>query len=147
MARVMRQGVRHQANFSLKSHKTWEAAEREGAKWVRAKIKELPPPTTCKDRMTKSNSSGVVGVHFDPHIVKKLSGKKYSCPRWVARWPQCKKRGGVFWYLNQWDDDGAFVLAVLSRQLEIEDRSKILTRFDEIADTAKYDAILSLRKD
>ncbi len=147
MARVMRERIRHQKNFSLADYVTWSAAEKAAAAWVRATIKTLPPELPREGRMTVSNTSGVVGVHRSIHVVRKSSGRVYEYERWIARWPRCPNRGGVAWYVtDSIDDTNAFVLAVLSLQMKSVDRSEILARFDEIDGTEQYDDIAQLRK-
>jgi len=44
---------------------------------------------------------------------------------------------------KQFEHEGAFVLAVLSRQLETINRDTILTEFESIAGTKKYDEIVA----
>ncbi|MBI2511005.1 MAG: hypothetical protein HYV96_03445 [Opitutae bacterium] len=146
MARVMRQTIRYQENFTLKQYGTWDAAERAARNWVREMIRSLPPETPKKGRLTKSNKSGVVGVWLTPVRFKRKSGKEYEYWRWVANWPNCKLRGGVAWYVHQYGDDPAFVLAVLSRQSECVNRSEILALFDKIDGTKEFDAIIERRK-
>jgi hypothetical protein len=145
MARVMRQGVRHQKNFSLATYGTREAAETAAAAWVRTKIRELPPELPRKDRMTSRNRSGVVGVWLVPVRFAKPDGRRYEYWRWTANWPGCAHRGGVSWYVHQYGDDDAFVLAVLSRRMETVDRPAVLAEFDRIDGTPAHDAILARR--
>jgi hypothetical protein len=44
---------------------------------------------------------------------------------------------------KQFEHEGAFVLAVLSRRLETISRDKILTEFESILGTKAYDEIVS----
>lgn len=146
MARVMRQARMHQANFSLKKYGTWAKATRAAKQWLKETLPTLPPKieSSSKDRMTWRNHSGVVGVHRTPGIVKKRNGNVYECPRYVARWAGCKLRGGLSWSVKQFEEEGAFVLAVLSRRWETINRDKILTEFESIAGTKKFDEIVSM---
>ncbi|MEO5959786.1 MAG: hypothetical protein ABIZ49_04575 [Opitutaceae bacterium] len=147
MARVMREKVRHQKNFSLRDHKTWRAAEKAAAGWVRSAVKKLPPEMPRQGRLTVSNNSGVVGVHFSMHVVRKPSGREYEYGRWTARWHGCPNRGGVAWYVTDAvSDEDAFVRATLSLQMKAIDRSAVIERFEEIKRTKSYDDILALRK-
>jgi hypothetical protein len=148
MARVMRQTKLHQANFSLKKYGTWSEATRAAKKWLKETIPTLPPKneSSSKDRMTWRNHSGVVGVHRTPGIVKKPNGNVYECPRYVAGWPGCKHRGGLSWSVKQFEEEGAFVLAVISRRRETINRDTILTEFESIVGTRKFDEIASLMK-
>src|ERR1700682_3447086 len=62
-ARIQRQKLRLQANFGLSKYKTWARAERAAKSWLRRKLPTLPTAISSKDRMTRRNTSGVVGVH------------------------------------------------------------------------------------
>jgi len=143
MARVMRQKKMHQGNFSLKEYGTWPKAIRAAKLWLNKTLPTLPPKLVSKNRMTRRNHSGVVGVHWSPGIVRKRNGNVYHCPRWIARWVGCPHSGGVGWTEKQFEHEGAFVLAVLSRQLETINRDKILTKFESILGTKKCGEIVS----
>ena len=148
MARVMRQTKMHQANFSLKKYGTWSKATRAAKLWLKKTLPTLPPrvESSSRDRMTRRNHSGVVGVYRSPGIVKKRNGNVYECPRWVARWPGCKYHGGLSWSVKQFEDEGAFALSVLSRRRETINREAILTEFESIVGTKKYKDIVGLMK-
>jgi hypothetical protein len=141
MARVMRQKKMHQRNFSLKECGTWQKATRAARRWIKEILPTLPPKIHPKGMMTKRNHSGEVGVHWSPGIVKRPNGNVYGCPRWIAKWPGCKFNGGISWMEKQFEHEGAFVLAVLSRRLETINRDKILSEFESIVGTKKYGEI------
>ena len=143
MARVMRQKKKHQHNFTLKQHGTWKKATRAAKRWIDELLPKLPPKIRSKGLMTRRNHSGVVGVHWSLGIVRKRNGNVYECPRWIARWLGCPYHGGISWMEKQFEHEGAFVLAVLSRQLETINRDRILTKFESILDTKKYKEIVS----
>ena len=143
MARVMRQKKMHQGNFTLKEYGTWPNAIRAAKRWLNKTLPTLPPKLVSKDRMTSRNHSGVVGVYRSPGIVRKRNGNVYVCPRWVARWPGCKYHGGLSWSVKQFEEEGAFVLAVISRKRETINRDAILTEVDSILGTKKCKEILS----
>jgi hypothetical protein len=146
MARVMRKGKRHQRNFTLKQFKTWIAAEKAAARWVRVKLKALPPSEmNARDRMTVRNHSGKVGVNKTKHVVRKFTGQAYEYWRWTAHWPGCRNSGGVSWYISRFGDDDAFVLAALTREMESINRREIVARLEVIKGTPEYDEILILK--
>ena len=146
MARVMRQTRMHQANFSLKKYGTWGKAIRAARQWLNKMLPTLPPKieSSSKDRMTWRNHSGKVGVHRSAGIVRKRNGNVYECPRYIARWPGCKYRGGLSWSVKQFEEEGAFVLAVLSRERQTINRDKILTEFEAIVGKKKFSEIAAL---
>jgi hypothetical protein len=147
MGRVMRHGVRHQRNFSRTAFGSRDAAEKAAAAWVRQTIKDLPPEIPRKGRMTASNRSGVVGVWLVPVRITKPDGWRYEYWRWTANWPRCPHSGGVSWYVHQYGDEAAFVLAVLTRRMETVDRAAVLERFEAIDGTAEFAKIAALRAD
>ena len=146
MARVMRQRERHQNNFSLKKYGSWAKAEAAAKIWIKSILPALPPEIPREVRMTKKNHSGVVEVYRSPGIVKKKNGNIYSCPRWIARWPNCPLRGGLSWSVKQFDEEGAFVLAYFGLKKKSVNRGKILEQFDSVSGTKEFNAICSLRK-
>jgi hypothetical protein len=146
MARVMRKGKRHQRNFTLKQFKTWPAAEEAAARWVRGKLKVLPPSETNSfDRMTVRNHSGVVGVNKTKHLICRATGREYEYWRWTAHWPGCRNSGGVSWYVSKYGEDDAFVLAALTRRMESTNRGEVLARLGVIKGTEDYREILILK--
>ncbi|MBL9185906.1 MAG: hypothetical protein JNK23_00365 [Opitutaceae bacterium] len=97
--------------------------------------------------MTVSNRSGVVGVHYSIHVVRKPNGREYEYGRWTARWHECPNRGGVAWYVTKnVPDEIAFVRATLSLQLKTVNRDEVLKRFEQIEGTKAYEEIVALKK-
>lgn len=146
LARVMRETKMHHEYFTFKEYGSRENAERAARKWIRDLLPTLPAKMSSKDRMTKRNHSGKVGVYWSKGIVRKRNGREYECPRWVARWPGCRFKGGLSWSVIQFEDDGAFVLAVLARERESIDREALLNEFSSIFGKKRYKDILALKK-
>lgn len=156
MARVSRDGKRHQQNFSLRDYGSWEAAERAGAVWVRKKLSELPPPKTTRGIMNVRNTSGVVGVNLGVTVRKMQNGNVHLYPRWTARWPGCPHKGGLSikivyngvtdseFHLNEKE---AFVLAVLALENEEISRDRLQSLYASIKGSSKYKSILARRNE
>jgi len=145
-ASVMRQRKLYQDYFTLKEHGTWEKAEAAAKRWIKSFIKTLPPEVPREGRMTKRNRSGIVGVYRSKGIVKKRNGKEYSCPRWIARWPNCALRGGLSWSVIQFGEDGAFALAVVGLRKKSVNRDEVLAHFESIYETEELDEIWALKQ-
>ena len=146
MVRIMRQAKMHQKNFTLKQYGNWGAAETAGKKWRDKQLQILPPTIrNSKDRMTSRNHSGKVGVHLARHLLRKKNGLEYEYWRWIARWPGCPYSGGIGWAIHTLGDDDAFALAVLSRQLETVNRSKVLEKLERIYGTKQHRNIMALK--
>ncbi|MEM7673022.1 MAG: hypothetical protein AAF212_06740 [Verrucomicrobiota bacterium] len=95
-----------------------------------------------KNRMTHRNSSGVVGVHLAYKQVTKKSGKQYGYWSWIARWPNCPKKGGIAWHVTaDQSDEETFVLAVLTREMESVDKDAVMAKFRRIRNRKSYKEI------
>ncbi len=145
-ARVMRETKMHSQYFTLKQHETWEQAEEAAQKWIAELLPTLPAKMSSEGRMTRRNHSGEVGVYRSKGIVRKRNGREYECPRWVARWVGCPLRGGLSWSIIQFDEDGAYVLAVLARRQRSVNRDALLTHFDSILGRKEYKEVLAQRE-
>lgn len=134
MARIMRDSEMHQKNFSLSRFESWEAAEKEGRKWIKKQKKILPPSRMNEEgRMTSRNQSGVVGVYIAKTVRRKPNGKEYEYWKWIARWPDCPVKGGVAWTINEeTPDDDAFALACLTREMRSADKEEVRGRLSKI---------------
>lgn len=145
VGRIMRQGKMYQKSFPLSKFKTWKAAEKAGKAWVDEILPTLPPCVMNeRNRMTRRNNSGVVGVHLAYKSITKKSGKQYGYWSWVARWPDCPKKGGIAWHVSAtMSDEDAFVLAVLTRQMESVDKEEVLAKFRRIRNRKSYNEIVA----
>jgi hypothetical protein len=143
-ARIQRQLTRLQANFSLKKYKTWPRAERAARSWIQGTLPTLPAAISSKNRMTRRNTSGVVGVHPHYHIIRRRR-KTYEYFNWVSRWPGCKLAGGVRWSTNKYGEDEAWVLAVQCRLMEDENRDDVIDAVSRMS-AKTYSKIIELRK-
>lgn len=145
MARIMRANIKHQKNFSVKKHGGWDNAVAAARVWLDELKKSIPEqPKTTFGKMSTRNSSGVVGVSLNKSTVKRPSGVVYEYWKWIAKWPGVKPKSGLQWTIAQeYSDDMAFVLAVLSRQLLSSDRDLVLAEYERIKGTEKEQEILS----
>lgn len=144
-ARIQRRGVTRQDYFTLKHYGSWTKAERAARIWLRKQRKELGTPTPRKGRMSSRNSSGYVGVHRARTSAKLDGGETETYFRWVARWPECHNRGGVSWAEGKYGPEDAYVLAVISRELESENRQRVIKEVNAIRESPEYAKILAKR--
>ena len=141
--RFRRQHQNWHETFTLSKYgNSWEKAEAAAKRRRTILLKELPEPASRKGVMTDRNQSGAVGVHFSQRKHTAPNGNVYYYPHFYAKWPGCPKRAGIGWSVNQYGFDEAFVLAVLSRELESVDRKKILDAFKRIKRTKRYQKIV-----
>ena len=142
MARLMRRGKLYWKYFYFRDYPTVAAAKRAAKAWLKEVEPTLPPPASMKGKKTARNASGVVGVNYTERPVQKR-GRTYLSRRWVARWPRCRLNGGMSWGVQHYGYKDAFVLAVLSREMESVDRQRIVDTFNRMRSTPKYAQILS----
>ena len=142
VARISRGGEIHSQNFGLAIHKSWEHAEAAAEKWVSEMLAKLPDPTPVKDRKTKRNSSGIVGVQLKESS-KSKNGNTWTSYSWQAFWPG--RPGGSSWSISKFGNEQAFVRAALSRRLETTDRKRVEEEFQRISITAEYKEILKMK--
>ena len=144
-AQIKRQHTPHVQYFGLAEYGTWEKAEAAAHKWVKAKLAELPDPVPMKDRMTRRNTSGVVGVRL-ADATRRKNGNVYPDWRWVAFWDGCPYAGGTGWSVNKYGDERAFVTACLARKLESVDREELDALCAKIKGSKEYRDILKLKR-
>jgi hypothetical protein len=142
MARINRQKVRYQANFTLAQYGTWDRANRAARKWVKEILPTLPEAMSSKDRKTSRNTSGIVGVRL-ANATRTKDGRTYPDWRWVAFWTDCPQSGGIGWSVNKYGDEGAFVCACLARKSESIERSDIEKTYARLVGTKRYASILA----
>ena len=145
MARITRQRVCHQANFTLRQYGSWRKATVAAKAWVVATLPTLPAPIARKDLKTTRNTSGVVGVRL-ANATRSRNGLDYPDWRWVAFWPGCEQASGIGWSVNKYGDGRAFVSACLARQMESLDRAKIDAKVERLRGGAAYRALLRKKR-
>jgi hypothetical protein len=145
MARITRQRVRHQANFTLRQFGSWRKATAAAKAWVAATLPKLPDPIARKNLKTSRNTSGVVGVRL-ANATRTRNGHEYPDWRWVAFWPGCAQASGIGWSVNKYGDGCAFVSACIARRLESLDRTAIDARVKRLRGSAEYRALLRKKR-
>jgi hypothetical protein len=89
-------------------------------------------------RKTRSNRSGVVGVSIKTEKGRKR-GSRYRY--WWARWPGCPS--GVKFSILEHDDEKAFCLALIARELESKDKAVVEREYLARKKARKLRALLS----
>jgi hypothetical protein len=145
MARITRQRVRHQANFTLRQFGSWRKATAAAKVWVEAMLPKLPEPIARKDLKTSRNTSGVVGVRL-ANATRTRNGNAYPDWRWVAFWPGCAQASGIGWSVNKYGNGRAFVSACIARRRESLDRAAIDAEVARWRGTPEYRALLRRKR-
>ena len=106
---------------------------------------QLPGESERVGRMTKRNSSGMVGVW--PRITSFQSDSvDIDYCRWYARWPGCPLKGGVSFSAEIFGDNDAFTLAYLAREHQTIDRAWLVKKLQQFRKTAKYQSVLAQKQ-
>ena len=144
--RIQRNGKMYHESFAISKFKgSWTKAE-EAARTRRDELlPSMPERDFGKGRVTKRNTSGVVGVSLGQRVVTTAAGGQTTYARWISQWPECPRRGGMPWSVLTFGEDDAFVLAVLSRQLESVNRDEVLAALKKIKGKKAYKDILANR--
>ena len=135
MLRITRNKVPYQENFSIREYGSWEAAERAGTKRLKEIMAITPPPLSAKNRKTRRNSSGKVGVSLRPSTKHGEHGS-WIYFRWVGFWP--RNPAGSSWAIDKYGDERAYICACIARELETTDRELIESEYQSIKGSAKY---------
>ncbi len=136
----------HEAFALSKYEGSWTQAEAAARKRRDELLPTMPERNHGKGRMTSRNTSGIVGVSLGLRTVTQVDGSRRTYTRWIAKWPECPKRGGMPWSIMAYGEDDAFVLAALSREMESTKPDAVLSMLKEIKGTKKYDEILAKRR-
>lgn len=144
-AQIRRQGETHTQYFTLAKYGEWEKAEAAARRWVKKRLAELPPPTSSKDRLTKRNTSGVVGVRL-ADATRRKNGKEYPDWRWVAFWDNCPQAGGIGWSVKKYGDRRAFVMACLARHFETVDRERLDAEYEALKGSVALRTLLKRKR-
>jgi len=145
--RIQRNGEMYHESFALsKFDGSWTKAEAAARIRRDELLPEMPEREFGKGRLTRRNTSGVVGVSLGQRTVTKADGSETTYTRWIAKWPECPSRGGMPWSTLTYGEDDAFVLAALSRKLESTDRDEVVAAMEKIRNKKEYKNILQNRK-
>jgi hypothetical protein len=147
MGRIMRCGIKYQKNFTAKKLGGWGEARKQALAWVEKMKTELPSlDESRKGNLSKRNSSGVVGVSLRRIEMNRTEGGVYEYWAWVTKWAVNNKTFTTRFNVSRiLSDDDAFVLAVLSRQMESVNKKKIFAQFERIKGTKEHQDILDLK--
>ncbi len=124
MVRIMRRGKMHQQFFSDKNWGGKRKARAAADARLEELKQELPDVKTTKNRLTKRNSSGKVGVHYAIETDKRWPDCQYSY--YIASWlNEDGKRTNVKFSCNKYGDELAMELAGIARDREMTDREAV----------------------
>ena len=106
--RIQRHDKKLHESFAIsKFDGSWTAAEDAARARRDILLPTLPARDSGKGRVTRRNTSGVVGVSLGTRSVIQKNGETHTYSRWIAKWPGCSKPGGMPWSLRTFGEDDA----------------------------------------
>jgi hypothetical protein len=131
MVRICRKG-RHINEFFSDSRCGGKRKARDAADARYAELLEVhgPAQTSIKNKMTKRNTSGKVGVHVAYTVPNRWPHLEYwsYCASWIAA---NGSRGKISFSWNKYGEQEAWELASIARDTETSDRNRVLELYSQ----------------
>ena len=90
----------------------------------------MEPPISTRDKITKRNSTGVVGVHLATESDPRYTDCQYVS--YVASWmSEDRVRRNIRFLVNKYGKKNALALATLARENQCTDREKVIAMFEK----------------
>ena len=127
MVRICRNGKHINEFFSDSRYGTMTKARRAAEERYAELLEEFGPANmSMKGKLTKRNTSGLVGIHVARGVDNRWPDCEYwaYCASWVN---EDRSRGKISFSWNKYGERDALELATLARQHEITDREKLVS--------------------
>lgn len=126
--RICRQGKKYQEFFSDTVYGGKTKSKRAAMERYAELDQQLPSRGTTRDKLTKRNVSGRVGVYESVSVDTAGNEHRSYCAGWTS---EEGKRCKINFSLRKYGDKRAWELACLAREMEETDRSKVLASFEK----------------
>ncbi len=124
LVRISRGSEKRSRFFSDAAHGGKAKSKKKAETCYQDWVKEMPPPGSTRDKLTKRNSSGVVGVHLAHEVDSRYPECQYVS--YVASWlGEGGQRRNVRFLVNKYGKKVALTLASLAREHKVSDREKV----------------------
>lgn len=92
-------------------------------------LRQLPPPLTMRNQLTRRNKTGKVGVRLATQVDRRTP-KPHHYEAYIASWSTKNgKRASLHFSCKKYGQEKAFKLACISRNYECSDRSWIEEKY------------------
>lgn len=130
LVRILRGTERRSRFFSDKTHGGKLKSKKKAEACYQAWVAEMEPPISTRDKVTKRNSTGVVGVHLATESDSRYKDCQYVS--YVASWmTEDRKRRNIRFLVNKYGKKNALALATIARQKQCTDRDKVIAMFEK----------------
>lgn len=144
LVRIMRKNQRHSRFFSDATWGSKAKSKRQAMACYQEWTEQFGEPETIQDKITKRNSTGVVGVHLTEETSSQYPN--WSSLQYVASWQEDGKRRSIRFPIRKYGKKLAFQLAKLARQQKIADREKVVQLFAKTSPVKKTAKTRSTKK-
>ena len=130
LVRILRGSEKRSRFFSDSAHGGKSKSKKKAIACYQQWVEEMPAPGTTRDRLTKRNATGVVGVHLAHEVDSRYPDCKYVS--YVASWlGQDGKRRNVRFLISKYGKRVALTLASIARAQKIADRAKVHALYEK----------------
>ncbi len=130
LVRILRGTERRSRFFSDKTHGGKAKSKRKAEECYQTWVAEMEPPISTRDKITKRNSSGVVGVHLATESDPRYKDCQYVS--YVASWMnEARQRCNIRFLVNKYGKKNALALATIAREEKCTDREKVIAMFEK----------------
>ena len=130
LVRILRGTERRSRFFSDKTHGGKVKSKKKAEACYQSWVAEMEPPISTRDKITKRNSTGVVGVHLATESDPRYTDCQYVS--YVASWmSEDRVRRNIRFLVNKYGKKNALALATLARENQCTDREKVIAMFEK----------------
>lgn len=130
LVRILRGTEKRSRFFSDKTHGGKAKSKKKAEECYQAWVAEMKPPNSTRDKITRRNSSGVVGVHLATESDPRYKDCLYVS--YVASWMnENKRRCNVRFLVNKYGKKNALALATIAREHMCVDRDKVVEIYEK----------------
>ena len=130
LVRILRGTERRSQFFSDKTYGGKAKSKKRAEECYQAWVTEMAPPQSATNKVTKRNSSGIVGVHMSTESDARYPDCKYVS--YIASWKtEDGKRRNIRFLINKYGKKAALALAKIAREKRIAERDKVIALYEK----------------
>ncbi len=131
LVRISRGSEKRSRFFSDSAHGGKAKSKKKAEACYQDWVKEMVAPGSTRDKLTKRNSSGVVGVHLAHEVDSRYPDCQYVS--YVASWLSASgQRRNVRFLVNKYGKKAALNLATLARENKVSDREQLHALYEKV---------------
>jgi hypothetical protein len=130
LVRITRGSEKRSRFFSDSSHGGKAKSRKKAEACYQDWVKEMVAPASTRDKLTKRNATGVVGVHLAKEVDSRYPDCQYVS--YVASWLGSNgKRRNVRFLVNKYGKKVALQLATIARKHQQADRERVYALYEK----------------